>query len=69
MTARSGADDPSEERLARQAVPGSIGLINKGKGMPTMNISLPEELQAFFEAQLSHGSYASASACVRSLIP
>jgi antitoxin ParD1/3/4 len=36
--------------------------------MTTMNISLPEEMKAFIEAQMSQEGYASASEFLRSLI-
>lgn len=36
--------------------------------MTTMNISLPEEMKAFIEAQMAQGGYASASEYLRSLI-
>ncbi|HUX27563.1 MAG TPA: type II toxin-antitoxin system ParD family antitoxin [Terracidiphilus sp.] len=36
--------------------------------MPTMNISLPESLRDFVEAQVHSGDYASASEFVRTLL-
>jgi antitoxin ParD1/3/4 len=36
--------------------------------MTTMNISLPDEMKAFVEAQMAHEGYASASEYLRSLI-
>jgi antitoxin ParD1/3/4 len=36
--------------------------------MATMNISLPDEMKAFIEAQMATAGYASASEYVRSLI-
>jgi antitoxin ParD1/3/4 len=36
--------------------------------MTTMNISLPEEMKAFIEAQMSQDGYASASEFLRTLI-
>lgn len=36
--------------------------------MPTMNVSLPEELRAFVDEQVDHGRYASTSEYVRDLI-
>ncbi len=36
--------------------------------MTTMNISLPDEMKAFVEAQMAHEGYASASEYVRALI-
>jgi antitoxin ParD1/3/4 len=36
--------------------------------MTTMNISLPEEMKAFIEAQMAREGYASASEYLRSLI-
>ncbi len=36
--------------------------------MTTMNISLPEEMKVFVEAQMAHEGYASASEYVRALI-
>jgi antitoxin ParD1/3/4 len=36
--------------------------------MTTMNISLPEEMKAFIESQMSQEGYASASEFLRSLI-
>ncbi len=36
--------------------------------MTTMNISLPEEMKAFIEAQMAQEGYASASEYLRSLI-
>jgi antitoxin ParD1/3/4 len=36
--------------------------------MTTMNISLPEEMKAFIEAQMSQEGYASASEYLRALI-
>jgi antitoxin ParD1/3/4 len=39
-----------------------------GAAMPTMNISLPESLRDFVEAQVHSGDYASASEFVRTLL-
>jgi antitoxin ParD1/3/4 len=36
--------------------------------MTTMNISVPEEMKAFVEAQMTHEGYASASEYLRALI-
>lgn len=36
--------------------------------MTTMNISLPDEMKVFVEAQMAHEGYASASEYVRALI-
>lgn len=36
--------------------------------MTTMNISLPEEMKAFIEAQVARGGYASAGEYLRTLI-
>jgi antitoxin ParD1/3/4 len=36
--------------------------------MTTMNVSLPDEMRAFIEAQVSSGGYASASEFVRALV-
>ena len=36
--------------------------------MPTMNISLPDEMKAFVEAQMAQEGYASASGYLRALI-
>jgi antitoxin ParD1/3/4 len=36
--------------------------------MTTMNISLPDEMKAFVEAQMAQGGYASASEYLRALI-
>ena len=36
--------------------------------MTTMNISLPEEMKAFIEAQMSQDGYASASEYLRTLV-
>lgn len=36
--------------------------------MTTMNISLPDEMKAFVEAQMARGGYASASEYLRALI-
>jgi antitoxin ParD1/3/4 len=40
----------------------------KGFGMTSMNISLPEEMKAFVDEQMSGGAYGSASEYVRELI-
>ena len=37
-------------------------------GMTTMNVSLPEELKAFVDAQAERGGYGSTSEFVRDLI-
>jgi antitoxin ParD1/3/4 len=43
-------------------------LLRRTKPMTTMNISLPEEMKVFVEAEMAHEGYASASEYVRALI-
>jgi antitoxin ParD1/3/4 len=43
-------------------------LLRRAKPMTTMNISLPEEMKVFVEAEMAHEGYASASEYVLALI-
>src|SRR5690348_10048168 len=51
-----------------QELPSLVGWIREVTAMTTMNISLPEEMKAFIEAQMATEGYASASEYLRALI-
>jgi antitoxin ParD1/3/4 len=53
--------------LAKSANDGTMGS-NGGYRMTTMNISVPDEMKAFVEAQMAQEGYASASEYLRALI-
>ena len=48
--------------MAKFAIP------SYGRGMSTMNVSLPLELKTFVENRVSHGGYGSTSEYVRDLV-
>jgi len=52
--------------LAKLAILGNKE--TRGKAMPTMNISLPESLKEFVEAQVQSGDYSSVSEFMRALV-
>jgi antitoxin ParD1/3/4 len=54
--------------LSWQKLPSWVGWVQEEPAMTTMNISLPEEMKAFIEAQMAQEGYASASEYLRFLI-
>jgi antitoxin ParD1/3/4 len=53
--------------LAKFAICAELGILRRN-AMTTMNISLPDEMKAFIEAQMGQEGYASAREYLRNLI-
>ncbi len=63
-SAAGGGDHPRRQAVPWQALPRTL----RWGTMTTMNVSLPDELRSFVDAQVNEGNYGSTSEYVRELI-